>query len=134
MDSWLGVQVDKGARFTDWSRRPLDERQVDYAIGDVTIPAGAGLILGLAAANRDPAEFADPDRLDIGRANAVRHLAFASGPHVCLGATLARYEGRIAIRAFLDRYPNLRLAGRPERKAGASIFQGFASLPLALNG
>lgn len=106
----------------------------DYAIGDITIPAGAGLILGLAAANRDPAEFAEPDRLDIGRGNAVRHLAFAGGPHVCLGATLARYEGRIAIRAFLDRYPRLRLARQPERKTGASIFQGFASLPIALNG
>jgi len=106
----------------------------EYRIDDTVIPAGAGLILGLAAANRDPDEFPEPDRLDLGRHNASRHLAFASGPHVCLGATLARYEGRIAIRAFLDRFPNLRLAGPPTRKAGASIFQGFASLPLALNG
>jgi cytochrome P450 len=71
-------------------------------IGEVTAPDGAVIMLLLAAAGRDPAVFADPDRFDIGR-SAGGHLAFAAGPHFCLGAPLARLEATIALQAFAAR-------------------------------
>jgi cytochrome P450 len=64
--------------------------------------------VSLTAANRDPETFADPDRFDIERPNAKLHLAFAQGPHVCLGMHLARLEARVALDAVLDRLPRLR--------------------------
>ncbi|MGH8985031.1 MAG: cytochrome P450, partial [Acidimicrobiia bacterium] len=67
-----------------------------YQVGDVTIPPRQQIITILAAANRDPAVFADPDRLDLGRAEASRHVAFGGGHHFCLGAALARLEGEVA--------------------------------------
>jgi cytochrome P450 len=68
----------------------------------------------IGAANRDPAQFADPDRLDVTRANANQHMSFASGIHYCVGAPLARLEAHLAIAAVLRRYSDLRLAeGRP---------------------
>jgi hypothetical protein len=102
----------------------------DVEIGGVAIPAGTYLTLGIGAANRDPAEFADPDRLDLGR-EPNRHLAFGSGPHVCIGLNVARLEGRIAIGRFLARFPAYRLAGVPVR-GGRARFRGFLSIPVAL--
>jgi hypothetical protein len=99
-------------------------------IEGVAIPAGTYLTIGIGAANRDPAEFRDPDRLDIAR-EPNRHLAFGSGPHVCIGLNVARLEGRIAIRRFLARFPRYRLAGEPVR-GGRARFRGFLSIPVAL--
>jgi cytochrome P450 len=71
----------------------------------------------LSAANRDPRLFAEPDRFDIDRANAAKHLSFARGPHFCFGAPLARLEATIGLPILLARLPNLRLcdaaASRP---------------------
>jgi hypothetical protein len=99
-------------------------------VGGVAIPAGTYLTIGIGAANRDPAEFSDPDRLDIAR-ERNRHLAFGSGPHVCIGLNVARLEGRIAIGRFLARFPDYRLAGAPVR-GGRARFRGFLSIPVAL--
>jgi cytochrome P450 len=99
-------------------------------VGGVGIPAGSYLTIGIGAANRDPAEFPDPDRLDIAR-EPNRHLAFGSGPHVCIGLNVARLEGRIAIGRFLLRFPRYRLAGHPVR-GGRARFRGFLSVPVAL--
>ena len=96
----------------------------------VAIPAGTYLTIGIGAANRDPEEFPDPDRLDIAR-EPNRHLAFGSGPHVCIGLNVARLEGRIAIRRFLARFPEYRLAGEPVR-GGRARFRGFLSIPVVL--
>ena len=85
-------------------------------IGGVAMPAGTFITLGIGAANRDPDEFADPDRLDVGR-QPNRHLAFGSGPHVCAGLNVARLEGRIAIGRFLARFPDYALAGAPTAAA-----------------
>ena len=99
-------------------------------IEGVAIPAGTYLTIGIGAANRDPAEFADPDRLDLAR-EPNRHLAFGSGPHVCIGLNVARLEGRIAIGRFLARFPGYRLAGAPMR-GGRARFRGFLSIPVTL--
>jgi cytochrome P450 len=76
----------------------------DVVLGGVTVPAGDGLEVSLAGANRDPDVFADPDRFDPDRANLRQHLTFAAGPHVCLGMHLARLETRLLVRAMVQRY------------------------------
>jgi cytochrome P450 len=95
-----------------------------YATADVDL-AGASIGRGdlvrvsIAGANRDPAVFADPDRFDVRRTNAGRHLAFAHGPHVCIGMHLARLEARIALERLLRRLPGLRLdPARPSAPRG----------------
>ena len=92
-----------------------------------TIEPGTRIHLAIGAANRDPRQFAEPDRLDLAR-KPNRHLAFAQGPHLCAGFSLARMEGRIAISRFLKRFPGFALAGTPMR-TGRVRFRGFASLP-----
>ena len=93
-------------------------------IGGVEMGAGTFVTLGIAAANRDPAAFPDPDRLDLGRVNN-KHLAFASGVHVCVGLTIARMEGRVAIQRFLTRFPNYRLNG-PVVRGNRARFRGYS--------
>jgi cytochrome P450 len=85
----------------------------DVELNGITIGRGDLVRVSIAAANRDPTVFADPDRLDLARPNAGRHLAFAHGPHVCMGVHLARLEARTALTILLDRLPGLRLD--PER-------------------
>ncbi|MFC9391988.1 cytochrome P450 [Streptomyces sp. NPDC057027] len=81
-------------------------------IGDTVIPAGQSVIVGIGASDRDPARFPEPDRFDI-RRDTRGHLAFGHGIHYCLGAPLARLEGRIALRTLLDRFPLLELDQEP---------------------
>ena len=100
-------------------------------IGGTAVPAGTNLHLCIGAANRDPAVFADPHRLDLAR-KPNRHLAFAGGPHLCVGFQLARLEGRIAISRFLKRYPDYRLLDGA-RLEGRIRFRGYAALPAALS-
>jgi cytochrome P450 len=78
-------------------------------LGGAEIATGELVRLSIAGANRDPAIFAEPDRFDLERTNARRHLAFAQGPHVCVGVHLARLEARTGIAALLERLPGLRL-------------------------
>jgi hypothetical protein len=99
-------------------------------IGGVTLSPGTFVTLGIGAANRDPAAFADPDRFDIAR-QPNRHLAFGGGPHQCAGMNLARMEGRIAIGRWLRRFPNYRLSETPRRNRRAR-FRGFGRLAIAL--
>ncbi len=109
-------------------RITLDE----YQVGDVTIPKGQNLVPLLGAANHDPAEFAEPDRLDLGRKNANRHLAFGGGHHFCLGAALARLEGEVAIPSLVRRFRNLELAGSPERRDTFTL-RGLTHLPVSVS-
>ncbi len=82
----------------------------DAVLHDVAIPEGSLVHLRFGAANRDPRQFRDPDRLDLHRTNARTHLAFSQGAHVCLGAPLARQEMQIAFRVLLERLEALRFS------------------------
>lgn len=103
----------------------------DIELRGRTIQRGQLVFLGMAAANRDPAVFPDPDRFDITRQNN-RHLSFAFGPHLCLGAPLARLELEIGFETLLRRLPELRLdeAQPPRIKCHSLVFRGFDSLPV----
>ncbi|UVO26770.1 cytochrome P450 [Bradyrhizobium arachidis] len=96
-------------------------------LGGVMLDAGTSITLCIGAANRDPAQFPDPETFDIAR-TPNRHLAFATGAHQCAGMALARLEGAIAISRFLARFPNYALSGRPVR-GGRVRFRGFLSVP-----
>lgn len=85
----------------------------------------------IAAANRDPAVFRDPARLDVSRNNAGRHLSFGAGIHFCLGAALARLEARVAVTALITRFSLISLAGEPVWRPGFT-FRGLEALPIAL--
>jgi cytochrome P450 len=100
-------------------------------IGGVSLPANTFVTLCIGAANRDPAQFSDPENLDIGR-TPNRHLAFATGPHQCAGMALARLEGAIAIARFLARFPGYQLNGAPVR-GGRVRFRGFLSVPCTVS-
>ena len=97
-------------------------------IGGVQIPAGTYIHTSIAGANRDPAIFTDPNAINFNR-SPNRHIAFITGIHVCLGATLARYEGKIAFRKLIQRFPNMVAAGTPERMPLAR-FRGYSNLPV----
>ncbi len=100
------------------------------AVAGVDIPAGRPMLLGLAAANRDPAVFSDPDTFDVAR-NDRRHLAFGGGAHLCLGAPIARLEVSVALRELARRFPRLRLAGDATWRPRL-MFRGRAVVPVTL--
>jgi hypothetical protein len=102
----------------------------DFEMGGETFPAGTQITFCIGAANRDPAQFPDPDRFDVAR-QPNRHLAFATGIHSCAGMAVARLEGRIAISRFLARFPGYTPAGAPVRSKRVR-FRGFTSLPVRL--
>jgi cytochrome P450 len=94
-----------------------------------TVPAGRGVILHLAAANRDPEVFADPDRFDVTRPDARLHLAFSAGIHYCLGAQLARLEAAIALQTLFERLPDLAVTAPPTRRR-TRVLRGFEKFPV----
>jgi cytochrome P450 len=94
----------------------------DIVIGETPIPKGAIVVLRFGAANRDPAQFPDPDAIDASRTNARGHLTFGAGPHFCLGNQLSRGELRIAFTTLLDRLHSIRLAQTEEPVAWMSHF------------
>ncbi|MGH2857025.1 MAG: cytochrome P450 [Solirubrobacteraceae bacterium] len=96
---------------------------VDTQLGGAPIRRGDLVRLSLAAANRDPAVFDDPDRFDPSRPNLRRHVAFAQGPHVCVGVHLARLEARTAIDALLCRMGRLRLDPDGEARVSGLVFR-----------
>src|ERR1700678_3469666 len=105
----------------------------DVDLDGTAISKGTAVIVAIGGANRDPAVFDQPDRLLIDRPNASRHLAFSLGIHHCLGAALARLEGRIAIEELTRRYPTLEIAGPPVRRP-MLILRGFETVPLRVPG
>ena len=128
-EALLTLAVDEFLRFE--SSNQLGNRRALKAtrVGDLDLPAGALVTLGIGAANRDPAVFEQPDALRLDRANN-KHLAFGFGIHQCAGLSLARLEGRIAIGRFLQRFPGYRLTEAPVR-GGRARFRGFLRAPFA---
>jgi len=99
----------------------------ETVVGGVTLPPDSRITVCIGAANRDPAQFPDPDRLDLAR-EPNKHLAFAHGIHMCAGMNLARLEARVALSRFLARFPGYALDGEPTR-GGRARFRGFLHLP-----
>jgi cytochrome P450 len=121
--------VEELLRFDGPVQRTARIPSEDITIGGRTIPKGEMVMPFLGAADRDPAQFPDPDRLDITRADN-RHIAFGMGIHFCLGAPLARMEGQIAINTLLARLPKLALAtDRPQFRQSLTL-RGLQVLPV----
>jgi cytochrome P450 len=102
----------------------------DCELSGVGIPAGTNVSVSVAAANRDPKRYPNPDRFDPARKN-IAHLTFGGGPHLCLGMHLARMEATVAINALLDRLPDLRLdPSAPAPHISGMAFRSPAALPV----
>jgi cytochrome P450 len=105
------------------ARMPMN----DLRIGECPVKRGESVFMFLAAANRDPAEYREPDSFDITRED-VHHYSFGGGVHFCLGAPLARLEAQLAIAAAVQRFPKLRLAEEPLEWRALPGFRGLARL------
>jgi cytochrome P450 len=104
---------------------------VDAEVQGQPVPAGSAILFLVGAANRDDRRFPDGDRFDIHR-DVVSHLAFGYGPHFCLGAALARLEGRIALDELLSRFPTWDVDLDAARLAPTSTVRGWETLPLVI--
>jgi len=111
-----------------WATEPI-------TLNGVTVPAGEPLLVSVMSANRDPAHFDDPDRFDIHRDQTARHLGFGHGIHYCPGAPLARMETHIAVGKLLERFPDLRLAAKPDTliMRDSLLMHGPTTLPVRLS-
>jgi cytochrome P450 len=126
--------IDEMLRYDGPEQSTFRTAICDTNVGGTDIKAGTGVFVMVAAANRDPAHFPDPDKFDITR-DPNDHLAFGEGIHFCLGSGLARAEGSIAIATMLERFPRLRLA-KPEaplRYKGSYFLRGLAHLEMAID-
>jgi cytochrome P450 len=103
----------------------------DVTFHDQVVPAGSAVLLMLASANRDERRFDDPDRFDIHRRST--HMTFGHGTHYCLGAALARMEGRIALEEVLDRWPTWEVDLDAARRAPTSTVRGWDSMPAVVS-
>jgi hypothetical protein len=101
----------------------------EVEVGGRVIAAGRPVFVAIGGANRDPEVFDEPDEFRIDRPDPGRHLSFSLGLHHCLGAALARLEGRIAIEELTRRYPALELAAPPTRRS-LLVLRGFESVPV----
>ena len=97
-------------------------------LGGISLPADAKVLLFLAAANRDPRRWEQPERFDVSR-RASGHVAFGAGIHMCVGQMLARLESEMILAALLARFARIEIAGEPKRKLNNTLRQ-FASLPV----
>lgn len=123
--------IDEALRF-----EPTGHATARYVMNDVeyhgtTIPAGSPVLLVLASANRDPRRYTNPDAFDIHR-DDIQHLAFGFGIHFCLGANLARLEGRVALDELLKRFPEWDIDHDNTRLAPTSTVRGWERMPLVL--
>ena len=121
--------VEEGLRFESSNQLGNRRLTADLELGGEHLAAGTYIHIGIGAANRDPAQFPEPDRFAIDR-EPNRHVAFGSGMHMCLGAVLARMEGTIAIGRLVTRLEGLERAGAYER-GGRARFRGFTKYPVA---
>ena len=112
------------------NRKAMEDVEFGPPDRRATIPAGTFIHCGVAAANRDPETFDDPETVDISR-KPNPQIAFGIGKHVCLGNTLGRIEGRVAIGKFVKRFPTLRRNGQSQLH-GRARFRGLKALPVVV--
>jgi cytochrome P450 len=129
--SGWGTAVEEVLRYDSPEQITGRTATSDAVVAGREVPAGTRVTVLLGAANRDPDVFPDPARFDVTRANARDHLAFSAGIHYCVGAGLARLEGVVALRALTERFPDLRVSGRPVRR-DLQTLRGFEHLPVTL--
>lgn len=122
--------VEEFLRFESSNQLGNRKAMKNATIGGVEVAAGTYIHLGIGAANRDPDQFPEPYRLDIGRA-PNRHLAFGSGIHACAGMSLARMEAQVAIGQLVRRFPSFQRSG-PFRRGGRARFRGFYEYPISI--
>jgi len=123
--------VEELLRFDSPVQRTARVALVDVELGEGdVIQAGETVSVLLGAANRDPAQYPDPDQLDLARSNASRHVSFGAGIHYCVGGPLARLEAQIAIAELVQRRPRLRLVNAPPHWRPTFALRGLATLPV----
>jgi cytochrome P450 len=125
--SLLPTAIEEMLRFDGPVQATLRVLHEDIELDGQHIEKGSLLLVGIGAANHDPAVFAEPERLDVGR-DPNPHLAFGFGAHFCLGAPLARLEAEIAFRALLERYPNMTLEDEAPQYRPNPVLRGLKSL------
>jgi cytochrome P450 len=125
----ITTAVEELLRFDGPVQRTARIPSEDVTFGGKTIGKGEMVMPFIGAADRDPRQFPDPDRLDLGRTDN-RHIAFGWGIHFCIGAPLARVEGQIAINTLLKRQPKLALAATPQHRQSLTL-RGLTTLPVA---
>ena len=126
---WGGV-VEEVLRYDSPVQLTLREAYEDTEVAGVPLSKGEAVLILLAGANRDPEVWENPGRFDIHRENAADHLAFSSGVHYCLGASLARLEATIGLRTLYERFPDLSITGAPCRRP-TRVLRGFERMPVA---
>ncbi len=127
-DGW-GNAVDEVLRHQSPVQLTLRIALRETEVAGERFEPGHGILLYLGGANRDPAVFDDPAAFDVTRPNADQHVAFSAGVHYCLGASLARLEAAVALRALYERFPDLHVSGAPERRP-TRVLRGFERLPV----
>jgi cytochrome P450 len=123
--------IDETLRF-----EPTGHASARYVMEDIeyhgtTLPRGSAVLLSMAAANRDPRRYRDPDVFDIHR-DDIQHLTFGYGLHYCLGANLARLEGRVALDELLQRFPEWEVELGDAELASTTTVRGWERLPLLI--
>ncbi len=128
----LGNTVEESLRF--WAPAQYNGRTTtrDVTVHGTTIPAGSVVLLFMAAANRDERRFDDADAFDIDRPDATDHLSFGTGIHFCLGANLARIQGRIGLSTFLRRFPDHEIDEDRLERVHSSNVHGFERAPVTV--
>jgi cytochrome P450 len=129
--SLLNRTVDETLRFEPTGPHVARYLARDFEAYGTTVPAGSAILLLFGAANRDPARYANPDVFDIHRDN-IAHLTFGKGLHYCLGANLARLEGRVALDEMLNRFPEWNLDYEGMELSPTSTVRGWEKLQIVL--
>ena len=127
--SLIPAAVEELLRFDSPVQADLRRVLADCEVNGVALRKRDNVVLLLGAANRDPGVFDDPDRLDVGRSQGA-HLSFGRGIHHCLGAALARLEGRIVVEMLLERFPRMSLLGERPRFRKGLVLRSLQSLPV----
>jgi cytochrome P450 len=127
--SLIQTGIEELLRYDGPVQRTSRMTMADVEIGEKKIAKDSVVVAAIGAANRDPAYFADPERLDVARKDN-RHIAFGFGIHFCLGASLARIEGQVAIGTLLRRMPALKLVSDTPEWRESSVLRGLKTLPV----